>query len=108
MRLIKSKKLKNAVCCFSGSGGCSFSHELNSEHNKRILREHELDNLSRKELCTLLLQSDNQILPPVSIYINICIFSFFLNNLLVFFMLPITDMPRLQQWTWNVPGWLWL
>ncbi|CAF96304.1 unnamed protein product [Tetraodon nigroviridis] len=57
---------------FSGScqysltrGGCSFSHELTSEHNKRILREHKLEDLSRAELCTLLLQSDNHILPPI-------------------------------------------
>ncbi|TWW64486.1 Poly [ADP-ribose] polymerase 12 [Takifugu flavidus] len=46
-------------------GGCSFSHELNSEHNRRILGEHELDDLSREELCTLLMQSDDQMLPPI-------------------------------------------
>uniref|UniRef100_A0A674M938 PARP12-like CCCH zinc finger tandem domain-containing protein n=1 Tax=Takifugu rubripes TaxID=31033 RepID=A0A674M938_TAKRU len=46
-------------------GGCSFSHELNSEHNRRILGEHELGDLSREELCTLLMQSDDQMLPPV-------------------------------------------
>ncbi|XP_029681555.1 protein mono-ADP-ribosyltransferase PARP12-like isoform X2 [Takifugu rubripes] len=47
------------------SGGCSFSHELNSEHNRRILGEHELGDLSREELCTLLMQSDDQMLPPI-------------------------------------------
>ncbi|KAK2858809.1 hypothetical protein Q5P01_003429 [Channa striata] len=45
--------------------GCSFSHELNSTHNEGILRNHELEGLSRAELCTLLLQSDNTLLPPI-------------------------------------------
>uniref|UniRef100_A0A3B4FZE6 PARP12-like CCCH zinc finger tandem domain-containing protein n=1 Tax=Pundamilia nyererei TaxID=303518 RepID=A0A3B4FZE6_9CICH len=43
--------------------GCSFSHELTSEHNQRLLRQHELESLSREELCTLLLQSDHTLLP---------------------------------------------
>lgn len=47
--------------------GCSFSHELNSDRNDEILREHGLESLSRTELCTLLLQSDNTLLPPVSL-----------------------------------------
>uniref|UniRef100_A0A3B4XL36 Si:ch73-252i11.1 n=1 Tax=Seriola lalandi dorsalis TaxID=1841481 RepID=A0A3B4XL36_SERLL len=57
---------------FSGScrftrtrGGCSFSHELNTYHNQVMLREHELESLDRTELCTLLLQSDNALLPPI-------------------------------------------
>lgn len=58
-------KIKRETFCFDDSGGCRFPHELNSEHNRRILREHELDDLSRKELCTLLMQSDDQMLPPV-------------------------------------------
>ncbi|XP_026218431.1 WWE and TCCD_inducible_PARP_like domain-containing protein isoform X3 [Anabas testudineus] len=45
--------------------GCNFSHELNSLHNQEILREHGLESLSRTELCTLLLQSDNTLLPPI-------------------------------------------
>uniref|UniRef100_A0A3P8P5K0 Uncharacterized protein n=1 Tax=Astatotilapia calliptera TaxID=8154 RepID=A0A3P8P5K0_ASTCA len=45
--------------------GCSFSHELTSEHNQRLLREHELESLSREELCTLLLQSDHTVLPDI-------------------------------------------
>ncbi|XP_014194544.2 protein mono-ADP-ribosyltransferase PARP12-like [Haplochromis burtoni] len=45
--------------------GCSFSHELTSEHNQRLLREHELESLSREELCTLLLQSDHTLLPAI-------------------------------------------
>ncbi|XP_028251094.1 protein mono-ADP-ribosyltransferase PARP12 isoform X2 [Parambassis ranga] len=44
---------------------CNFSHELNSDHNQRILSEHELDSLSREELCTLLLQSDHTLLPSI-------------------------------------------
>uniref|UniRef100_A0A3P9CRG0 Poly [ADP-ribose] polymerase 12 n=1 Tax=Maylandia zebra TaxID=106582 RepID=A0A3P9CRG0_9CICH len=45
--------------------GCSFSHELTSEHNQRLLRQHELESLSREELCTLLLQSDHTLLPAI-------------------------------------------
>ncbi|XP_063316527.1 protein mono-ADP-ribosyltransferase PARP12-like [Pelmatolapia mariae] len=45
--------------------GCSFSHELTSDHNQRLLREHELESLSREELCTLLLQSDYTVLPDI-------------------------------------------
>ncbi|XP_065325579.1 protein mono-ADP-ribosyltransferase PARP12-like [Pelmatolapia mariae] len=45
--------------------GCSFSHELTSGHNQRLLREHELESLSREELCTLLLQSDYTLLPDI-------------------------------------------
>lgn len=63
-------KIKRETFCFHDSGGCSFSHEMNSEHNRRILREHELDDLSRKELCTLLMQSDDQMLPPVRMNVH--------------------------------------
>ncbi|XP_039890938.1 protein mono-ADP-ribosyltransferase PARP12 isoform X7 [Simochromis diagramma] len=45
--------------------GCCFSHELTSEHNQRLLRQHELESLSREELCTLLLQSDHTLLPAI-------------------------------------------
>ncbi|TWW64485.1 hypothetical protein D4764_22G0001320 [Takifugu flavidus] len=59
--------------------GCVFSHELDSGHNEAILKEHELEHLSKTELCTLLLQSDNHLLPQgvphdlafKSIYANI-------------------------------------
>uniref|UniRef100_UPI003AABFE8B protein mono-ADP-ribosyltransferase PARP12-like n=1 Tax=Centroberyx gerrardi TaxID=166262 RepID=UPI003AABFE8B len=44
---------------------CRFSHDLNSAHNMKILREHELEDLELKELCTLLLQNDDFILPPI-------------------------------------------
>ncbi|XP_071756698.2 protein mono-ADP-ribosyltransferase PARP12-like [Centroberyx gerrardi] len=47
------------------SKGCHFPHDLKSEHNVTILREHELEDLNRTELCTLLLQNDNYFLPPI-------------------------------------------
>ncbi|XP_063357270.1 protein mono-ADP-ribosyltransferase PARP12 [Pelmatolapia mariae] len=45
--------------------GCCFSHELTSDHNQSLLREHELESLSQEELCTLLLQSDHTLLPAI-------------------------------------------
>ncbi|XP_039456889.1 protein mono-ADP-ribosyltransferase PARP12-like isoform X1 [Oreochromis aureus] len=45
--------------------GCCFSHELTSDRNQRLLRQHELESLSREELCTLLLQSDHTLLPDI-------------------------------------------
>lgn len=70
------------VVLFDDRRGCSFSHEMNSDHNEGILREHELESLSRTELCTLLLQSDNMLLPPVSLttYIR-CIQRSYLNQI---------------------------
>lgn len=52
--------------CIGGRRGCSFSHDLSSDHNVRMLMEHGLESLSRTELCTLLLQSDERLLPSVS------------------------------------------
>ncbi|XP_034019423.1 protein mono-ADP-ribosyltransferase PARP12 isoform X2 [Thalassophryne amazonica] len=46
-------------------GGCRFSHQLDSDYNMEILRGHGLENLTRTELCTLLLQSDNALLPSI-------------------------------------------
>ncbi|XP_030575639.1 protein mono-ADP-ribosyltransferase PARP12-like isoform X2 [Archocentrus centrarchus] len=58
--------LFSGVCQFTQHRrGCRFSHELNSDHNQRLLREHELESLSREELCTLLLQNDNGLLPDI-------------------------------------------
>ncbi|XP_035466930.1 protein mono-ADP-ribosyltransferase PARP12 isoform X2 [Scophthalmus maximus] len=58
--------LFSGTCPYSLSKrGCSFSHELNSEHNGRIRREHGLESLSRTELCTLLLQNNNTLLPQI-------------------------------------------
>ncbi|XP_069013081.1 protein mono-ADP-ribosyltransferase PARP12, partial [Embiotoca jacksoni] len=54
---------------FSGSchyrGNCCFCHDLNSDYNQSRLREHNLESLSRAELCTLLLQSDFSLLPAI-------------------------------------------
>ncbi|CAL8405329.1 unnamed protein product [Arctogadus glacialis] len=45
--------------------GCSFSHDLHSEHNARLLRTHGLEDLDKKEICVLLLQNDMALLPDV-------------------------------------------
>uniref|UniRef100_A0A8C9Z4B1 C3H1-type domain-containing protein n=1 Tax=Sander lucioperca TaxID=283035 RepID=A0A8C9Z4B1_SANLU len=58
------KFLLTGSCPFTRTG-CRFSHELDSDHNAGLLREHELESLSRAELCTLLLQSDNWLLPDI-------------------------------------------
>uniref|UniRef100_A0A672SQF3 Uncharacterized protein n=1 Tax=Sinocyclocheilus grahami TaxID=75366 RepID=A0A672SQF3_SINGR len=47
--------------------GCSYGHQLMSEHNVRILRAHGMMCLSREDLCVMFLQSDSGLLPPVSI-----------------------------------------
>ncbi|KAJ8007069.1 hypothetical protein DPEC_G00113740 [Dallia pectoralis] len=46
-------------------GGCRFNHQLTSEDNREILKEHGLEELDLAELRTLLLQNDNFFLPPV-------------------------------------------
>eukprot|EP00063_Salmo_salar_P088909 XP_014063744.1 PREDICTED: poly [ADP-ribose] polymerase 12-like isoform X1 [Salmo salar] len=48
-----------------GRRACRFGHDLHSEHNSIVLREHKLETLSRQELRQLLLQNDNSLLPPV-------------------------------------------
>ncbi|KAM3587496.1 uncharacterized protein V6R79_006982 [Siganus canaliculatus] len=54
------------TCRFSSTRrGCNFSHCLDSFHNKMVLTEHGLEDLSRTELCLLLLQSDDNFLPPI-------------------------------------------
>ncbi|KAM4711720.1 protein mono-ADP-ribosyltransferase PARP12-like [Anableps anableps] len=57
--------LFTGACQFLQRRGCSFSHVLNSDYNQRLLIEHGLEGLSRAELCTLLLQSDNTMLPSI-------------------------------------------
>ncbi|XP_071371281.1 protein mono-ADP-ribosyltransferase PARP12-like [Centroberyx affinis] len=60
------KKFLLGSCQFSQTRRrCRFSHDLKSAHNVKILREHELEDLDLKELCTLLLQNDNFFLPPI-------------------------------------------
>ncbi|KAK3545032.1 hypothetical protein QTP86_033230 [Hemibagrus guttatus] len=48
-----------------GRRGCRFSHDLQTDQNAKVLQKHGLNQLDRRELCILLLQSDNSILPPV-------------------------------------------
>ena len=47
---------------------CSFSHDLHSEHNARLLRTHGLEDLDKKEICVLLLQNDMDLLPSVRFF----------------------------------------
>lgn len=65
--LINYNTFELNFCCVCGRRGCSFSDDLHSPHNLRMLKQHGLEGLSRTELSTLLLQSDNRILPPVSL-----------------------------------------
>uniref|UniRef100_A0A3Q2QSI2 PARP12-like CCCH zinc finger tandem domain-containing protein n=1 Tax=Fundulus heteroclitus TaxID=8078 RepID=A0A3Q2QSI2_FUNHE len=58
--------LYSGCCQFLLRRGCSFPHSLDSVYNQTLLREHELEALSREELCMLLLQSDHSMLPSVS------------------------------------------
>ncbi|KAM9467840.1 protein mono-ADP-ribosyltransferase PARP12-like [Clarias gariepinus] len=48
-----------------GRRGCRFCHDLQTVQNAQVLQKHGLSQLDRSELCTLLLQSDTSILPPV-------------------------------------------
>uniref|UniRef100_A0A671SDJ2 C3H1-type domain-containing protein n=1 Tax=Sinocyclocheilus anshuiensis TaxID=1608454 RepID=A0A671SDJ2_9TELE len=50
--------------------GCSYGHQLMSEHNVRILRAHGMICLSREDLCVIFLQSDSGLLPPLCIAYN--------------------------------------
>ncbi|XP_056443599.1 protein mono-ADP-ribosyltransferase PARP12-like [Gadus chalcogrammus] len=52
-------------CQFVPGRRCSFSHDLHSEHNARLLRTHGLEDLDKKEICVLLLQNDMALLPDV-------------------------------------------
>uniref|UniRef100_A0A8C3AUB6 Si:ch73-252i11.1 n=1 Tax=Cyclopterus lumpus TaxID=8103 RepID=A0A8C3AUB6_CYCLU len=44
---------------------CKLSHQLDSDHNMALLRVHKLESLSRTELRTLLVQSDNWMMPDI-------------------------------------------
>ncbi|XP_016307641.1 poly [ADP-ribose] polymerase 12 isoform X1 [Sinocyclocheilus anshuiensis] len=48
-----------------GRRGCRFSHDLLSGQNALVLTAHGLNTLDEKELCILLMQSDNTLLPAV-------------------------------------------
>uniref|UniRef100_A0A8C7QA02 C3H1-type domain-containing protein n=1 Tax=Oncorhynchus mykiss TaxID=8022 RepID=A0A8C7QA02_ONCMY len=58
------------TCRFNEGQRCHFCHELTSEYNIRVLREHHLEKLDKRELCILLLQNDNTLLPPVCFTYN--------------------------------------
>uniref|UniRef100_A0A8C6TEE8 Si:ch73-252i11.1 n=1 Tax=Neogobius melanostomus TaxID=47308 RepID=A0A8C6TEE8_9GOBI len=45
--------------------GCIFSHNLLSDYNEKILKKFGLETLSRAQLCVLLLQSNNNLLPCI-------------------------------------------
>ncbi|XP_061085361.1 protein mono-ADP-ribosyltransferase PARP12-like isoform X2 [Conger conger] len=49
---------------------CRFGHSLTTEHNARVLSENSLQTLDQSELCTLLLQNDGTLLPPVCFSYN--------------------------------------
>ncbi|XP_023671056.2 protein mono-ADP-ribosyltransferase PARP12-like [Paramormyrops kingsleyae] len=51
-------------------GRCRFCHNLSMEHNSRVLQEHSLQGLDRTQLCTLLLQNDSALLPPLCFLYN--------------------------------------
>ncbi|KAL6473743.1 hypothetical protein MHYP_G00173040 [Metynnis hypsauchen] len=53
-----------------GRRGCRFSHDLYSGHNVSVLRQHNLLELDRTELCVTLLQNDHTLLPPVCFSYN--------------------------------------
>ncbi|KAJ8373853.1 hypothetical protein SKAU_G00044330 [Synaphobranchus kaupii] len=53
-----------------GRRGCRFCHDMDSEHNARVLRDNDLQDLDRTELCTLLLQNDSTLVPPVCFSYN--------------------------------------
>uniref|UniRef100_A0A1W7RBE8 Zinc finger CCCH-type antiviral protein 1 n=1 Tax=Agkistrodon contortrix contortrix TaxID=8713 RepID=A0A1W7RBE8_AGKCO len=44
---------------------CKYSHDIFSETNQKVLKNHELSGLNENELCVLLLQNDPFLLPDV-------------------------------------------
>ncbi|XP_063164401.1 zinc finger CCCH-type antiviral protein 1-like isoform X2 [Candoia aspera] len=49
-------------CRFSN---CKYSHDILSEGNRKVLKNHDLSGLNEEELCVLLLQNDPFLLPDV-------------------------------------------
>ncbi|XP_041111297.1 protein mono-ADP-ribosyltransferase PARP12 [Polyodon spathula] len=83
VRLCKAKECENCnnlhLCKFylfgecqynRGRRRCRFCHDLTTQHNAQVLRDHDLQDLDRKELCLLLLQNDQTLLPPVCFSFN--------------------------------------
>ncbi|XP_048124195.1 protein mono-ADP-ribosyltransferase PARP12 isoform X1 [Alosa alosa] len=65
------KKFLLGECPFGrGRKPCRFGHDIMSVHNAHVLEMNKLEQLDRKELCTLLIQNDNSILPPVCFSYN--------------------------------------
>ncbi|KAK7896314.1 hypothetical protein WMY93_021639 [Mugilogobius chulae] len=65
LHLCKNILLSGACAFLQTRRGCSFSHELHTEYNLQVLREFGLETLNRTELCLLLLQSNNSLLPQI-------------------------------------------
>ncbi|XP_072529964.1 protein mono-ADP-ribosyltransferase PARP12-like isoform X2 [Salminus brasiliensis] len=53
-----------------GRRGCRFCHDLYTGHNVSVRRQHNLLELDRSELCVILLQNDNSLLPQVCFTYN--------------------------------------
>ncbi|RXM34891.1 Poly [ADP-ribose] polymerase 12 [Acipenser ruthenus] len=53
-----------------GRRRCRFCHDLTTQHNAQVLRDHNLQDLDRKELSVLLLQNDQMLLPQVCFSFN--------------------------------------
>ncbi|XP_026580974.1 zinc finger CCCH-type antiviral protein 1-like [Pseudonaja textilis] len=54
-----------SVFLLFSSSSCKYSHDIFSETNRKILKNHELSGLNEEELCVLLLQNDPFLLPDV-------------------------------------------
>ncbi|XP_054856294.1 zinc finger CCCH-type antiviral protein 1-like isoform X2 [Eublepharis macularius] len=54
----------------SGRGSCKYSHDVFSETNRKVLKNHELSGLNEDELRVLLLQNDPFLLPDVCNFYN--------------------------------------
>ncbi|XP_053114021.1 zinc finger CCCH-type antiviral protein 1-like isoform X4 [Hemicordylus capensis] len=53
-----------------GRGACKYSHEVFSEDNRKVMKNHELSGLNEDELRVLLLQNDPFLLPDVCNFYN--------------------------------------
>ncbi|XP_048372109.1 zinc finger CCCH-type antiviral protein 1-like isoform X2 [Sphaerodactylus townsendi] len=53
-----------------GRGACKYSHDILSEANRKVLKNHELSGLNEDELRVLLLQNDPFLLPDVCFAYN--------------------------------------
>ncbi|KAM8909694.1 protein mono-ADP-ribosyltransferase PARP12 [Spinachia spinachia] len=65
LHLCKSFLFSGSCPLNHGRMGSRFSHQLDSDHNMLLLSSHDLESLNLTQLRTLLLQSDNWLLPPI-------------------------------------------